>query len=62
MFLLRFVYTNTLSNNLTGPLYHKYRRSSNIGVCACIPTGRKYALICEEALINRIIPVCTAKD
>ena len=29
-----------------------YHRISNIGGCACISTGKKYAPISEEALIN----------
>ena len=31
------------------PLFH---RISNIGECACISTGKKYAPISEDALIN----------
>ena len=30
----------------------RYRRILNIGGCACISTGKKYAPISEDALIN----------
>ena len=33
-------------------LYCEYRRISNIGGYACISTGKKYAPISEDALIN----------